>query len=237
MGAVGELPRSEVENFEGWSLGSSSSCWLCPQSPRCSSSRQVTSFKVEQVCPSCTPVSPIHTSSRRSLVRGQTHLCTPSPLPPPSSCLHHQGPLLQQPPLGLSHPSLWARKPALKAIFSSPGYFGCAEFIKSLRRAIFERGGGRVSKIVLEDENSGGRQGGTCSNSSSSSSCPTCSTRPPLSLPSSAPPASLPSSVFFLRGANTNTNVFANTNTGCRLAPGEAQLQMQPPILLAISRL
>ena len=104
VGAVGELPRSEVENFEGWSLGSSS-CWLCHQLTRCSSSRQVTSFKVEQVCPSCTPVSPIHTSSRRSLVRGQTHLCTPSPLPPPSSCLHHQGPLLQQPPLGLSHPS------------------------------------------------------------------------------------------------------------------------------------
>ena len=168
VGAVGELPRSEVENFEGWSLGSSSSCWLCPQSPRCSSSRQVTSFKVEQVCPSCTPVSPIHTSSRRSLVRGQTHLCTPSPLPPPSSCLHHQGPSFNDPLLALDHQSPWVRKPALKAIFSSPGYFGCAEFIKSLRRAIFERGGGRVAKIVLEDGNSGGRQVPTLLNPASS---------------------------------------------------------------------
>ena len=93
-------------------------------------------------------------------------------LTPPSSffpCLHHQGPLLQQQPPRLNHPSSRPCKPASTAIFSSAGYFGCGEFIKSLRRAIFERGGGRGSKIVLEDGNSGGRQ------------VATCSTRPPLS--------------------------------------------------------
>ena len=111
---------------------------------------------------------PITLGRRRSLVRGQTHLCTPSPLPPPSPCLHHQGPLLQKQPPRLDHPRLRLGKPALTAIFSSAGYFGCAEFIKSLRRAIFERGGGRGSKIVLEDGNSGGRQVPTQLNPASS---------------------------------------------------------------------
>ena len=108
------------------------------------------------VNPSCSPVcllppSPHHHTSRRSLARGQTHLCTPSPLPPP--CLHQGLLLLHQPLNDQDH--LRLRKPALAAIFRPRGYFGCVEFIKSLRRAIFERGGGRVSKIVLEDGNSG----------------------------------------------------------------------------------
>ena len=152
------------------------------------------------VNPSCSPVcllppSPHHHTSRRSLARGQTHLCTPSPLPPP--CLHQGLLLLHQ---GLNDQDhLRLRKPALAAIFRPRGYFGCVEFIKSLRRAIFERGGGRVAKIVLEDGNSGGRQVGTCS-SSSSSSFSSCSTRPPLSsqLSSTTPPASLPSVSYLL---------------------------------------
>ena len=118
-------------------------------------------------CLPCPP-SPHHHTSRRSLARGQTHLCTPSPLPPLLPCLHHQGPLLQQQPPRLNHPSSRPSKPASTAIFSSAGYFGCGEFIKSLRRAIFERGGGRVSKIVLEDGNSGGRQVPTLLNPASS---------------------------------------------------------------------
>ena len=59
------------------------------------------------------------------------------------------------------------------AIFRPPGYFGSAEFIKSLRRAIFEaRGGGRGSKIVLEDGNSGGRPAGASSQSPPSPPAP-----------------------------------------------------------------
>ena len=97
-------------------------------------------------------------------------VCTPSPLPPPPPGLHHQR-LQQHHLVCLGNPSTSLANQWL--FLGPPGYFGSAEFIKSLRRAIFEaRGGGRGSKIVLEDGNSGGRPGGASSQSPPSPPAP-----------------------------------------------------------------
>ena len=127
-------------------------------------------FKQNGRCAQAAPPSPPHHTRQKAQPCSRPNSPVHSLTPPSSffSCLHHQGPLLQQQPPRLNHPSSRPCKPASTAIFSSAGYFGCGEFIKSLRRAIFERGGGRGSKIVLEDGNSGGRQVPTLLNPASS---------------------------------------------------------------------
>ena len=116
-----------------------------------------------QVAPSCTQASRV-AGGDAALVEAKLAkllTCVHSFTPPTSSNRPPPPTTSTTPPVCLWNPSTSLANQWL--FLGPPGYFGSAEFIKSLRRAIFEaRGGGRGSKIVLEDGNSGGRQVGTC---------------------------------------------------------------------------
>ena len=130
-------------------------------------------FEPGQVAPSCTQASRV-AGGDAALVEAKLAkllTCVHSFTPPTSSTRPPPPRTSTTPPCLPWQPKHQPCKPM--AIFRPPGYFGSAEFIKSLRRAIFEaRGGGRGSKIVLEDGNSGGRPGGASSQSPPSPPAP-----------------------------------------------------------------
>ena len=126
-----------------------------------------------QVAPSCTQASRV-AGGDAALVEAKLAkllTCVHSFTPPTSSTRPPPPTTSTTPPVCLCIPSTSLANQWL--FLGPPGYFGSAEFIKSLRRAIFEaRGGGRGSKIVLEDGNSGGRPGGASSQSPPSPPAP-----------------------------------------------------------------